>query len=62
MRTAVFGLGLAQVGLTVAGALIGNMMLMAGLALLGQGWDLRWQARPRSSGRRRRPGPAPARC
>jgi len=43
MRTAVFGLGLAQVGLTIAGALVGNMMLMAGLALLSQAWDLRWE-------------------
>ncbi|WP_458232801.1 cation:proton antiporter domain-containing protein [Roseateles sp. P5_E8] len=43
MRTAVFGLGLAQVGLTIAGALVGNMMLMTGLALLSQAWDLRWQ-------------------
>ena len=43
MRTAVFGLGLAQVGLTIVGALVGNAMLMMGLALLAQAWDLRWQ-------------------
>ncbi|KQW45346.1 MULTISPECIES: cation:proton antiporter [unclassified Roseateles] len=43
MRTAVFGLGMAQVGLTVAGAIIGNAMLMGGLMLLGQPWDLRWE-------------------
>jgi len=43
MRMAVFGLGLAQVGLTIAGALVGNAMLMMGLALLSQAWDLSWQ-------------------
>ncbi|MGQ3052699.1 MAG: cation:proton antiporter domain-containing protein [Roseateles sp.] len=43
MKTAVFGLGQAQVWLTVVGALVGNALLMAGLAWLGQAWDLRWQ-------------------
>ncbi|HEV6964264.1 cation:proton antiporter [Roseateles sp.] len=43
LRTAVFGLGLAQVVLTVAGAVAGNMLLIAGFGLLGLAWDLRWQ-------------------
>ncbi|NCT84266.1 MAG: potassium transporter [Comamonadaceae bacterium] len=43
LRTAVFGLGLAQVLLTIAGALAGNLLLTAGFALLGLAWELRWE-------------------
>ena len=43
LRTAVFGLGLAQVQLTIAGALLGNLLLASAFALLGRAWDLRWE-------------------
>ena len=43
LRTAVFGLGLAQVLLTVAGALAGNVLLATGFALLGRAWELPWK-------------------
>ena len=43
LKTAVFGLGLFQVVLTVVGAIAGNALLMAGLTLLGRAWDLRWE-------------------
>jgi CPA2 family monovalent cation:H+ antiporter-2 len=43
MRSLVFGLGLSQVGLTILGAVLGNMLLAAGFAALGRAWDLTWQ-------------------
>ncbi|MEY2621674.1 MAG: hypothetical protein RIT26_1494 [Pseudomonadota bacterium] len=43
MRHLVFGLGLGQVSLTIAGALIGNALLAALFAQLGMRWDLSWQ-------------------
>lgn len=42
LKTAVFGLGLSQVVLTIAGAVAGNAMLTMGFALIGQAWDLGW--------------------
>ncbi len=43
LKTAVFGLGLSQVVLTIVGAIAGNALLMTGLKLLGQAWDLSWE-------------------
>jgi CPA2 family monovalent cation:H+ antiporter-2 len=43
MRRLVFGLGLAQVLLTIAGAVAGNVLLAALFRWLGQPWDLHWQ-------------------
>jgi K+:H+ antiporter len=43
MRAAVFGLGLSQVGLTIMGAVVGNALIAAAYAVLGQRWDLTWQ-------------------
>ncbi|MFT3663794.1 cation:proton antiporter [Piscinibacter sp.] len=44
MRHLVFGLGLAQVLLTILGAVLGNTLLSHGYTLLtGQPWDLHWQ-------------------
>ena len=43
LKTAVFGLGMAQVLLTIAGAIVGNMLLIAGYALLGGLWELQWE-------------------
>ena len=43
LKTAVFGLGLAQVVLTIAGAMLGNALLVAGFAALGWAWDLGWR-------------------
>jgi len=43
MRSLVFGLGLSQVGLTILGAVIGNVLLAAAFAALGRAWDLTWQ-------------------
>jgi len=43
MRTLVFGLGSAQVVLTILGAVLGNLMLVAGFAWLGRAWELNWQ-------------------
>jgi CPA2 family monovalent cation:H+ antiporter-2 len=43
MRREVFGLGLAQVTLTIAGAVAGNSLLIALFVWLGQRWDLSWQ-------------------
>ena len=43
MRTAVFGLGLLQVVLTVAGAVLGHFALAALFAALGWTWLLSWQ-------------------
>ncbi len=42
-RTAVFGIGMAQVALTLLGAVLGNAFLIGAFALIGQAWDLRWQ-------------------
>ncbi|MFG6457490.1 cation:proton antiporter [Roseateles sp. BYS96W] len=43
LKTAVFGLGMSQVVLTIVGAIAGNALLMTGLKLLGQAWDLSWE-------------------
>ena len=43
LRTAVFGLGMSQVLLTIAGALAGNVLLTTGFALLGRAWELSWE-------------------
>ena len=44
MRTLVFGLGLSQVVLTMAGTLLGHAVLVAGYAWLLQGtWGMQWQ-------------------
>jgi CPA2 family monovalent cation:H+ antiporter-2 len=43
MRTLVFGLGLAQVILTVLGSIAGNAMLEFGLRWAGLAWDLDWR-------------------
>jgi len=43
MRRLVFGLGLSQVTLTVAGAILGNVFLAALFRWLAQPWDLGWQ-------------------
>ncbi|MEY2593700.1 MAG: hypothetical protein RI972_1389 [Pseudomonadota bacterium] len=43
MRTLVFGLGMSQVVLTVAGALIGHALLAWLFITLGSGWDLDWR-------------------
>jgi CPA2 family monovalent cation:H+ antiporter-2 len=44
MRTLVFGLGLSQVVLTVAGALLGHFVLMLGYRWVGgQAWQMSWQ-------------------
>jgi CPA2 family monovalent cation:H+ antiporter-2 len=43
LKTAVFGLGMSQVVLTIAGALLGNLLLMTGLTLLGLAWELHWE-------------------
>ncbi|WP_284618360.1 monovalent cation:proton antiporter family protein [Aquabacterium humicola] len=43
MRTLVFGLGLSQVTLTIAGAVLGNVLLAAAFAWLGRQWELSWQ-------------------
>jgi monovalent cation:H+ antiporter-2, CPA2 family len=42
LRTAVFGLGLSQVVLTIAGALAGNVLLTLAFSMLGRAWDLGW--------------------
>ncbi|MBN8487601.1 MAG: cation:proton antiporter [Burkholderiales bacterium] len=42
MRKLVFGLGLSQVALTMLGALIGNVLLAGGFALIGVAWELDW--------------------
>ncbi len=44
MRTLVFGLGLSQVVLTIAGALFGHALLAWLFMLLGRSWDLDWRA------------------
>ncbi len=43
MRTLVFGLGLSQVVLTLAGALVGNAVLAWLFITYGSGWDLDWR-------------------
>ena len=43
MRTLVFGLGLSQVLLTVLGAVLGNLGLIALFTALGRAWELDWQ-------------------
>jgi len=44
MRTLVFGLGLSQVLLTVAGAMAGHVILVLGYeALVGKTWQMSWQ-------------------
>ena len=43
MRRLVFGLGLAQVLLTVCGAMLGNVLLIAAFAWLARSWELSWQ-------------------
>ncbi len=43
MRTLVFGLGLSQVMLTIAGALAGNVLLAWLFVTFGEGWDLDWR-------------------
>jgi monovalent cation:H+ antiporter-2, CPA2 family len=43
LKTAVFGIGMAQVVLTIAGAIVGNSLLIAGFALLGVAWQMGWQ-------------------
>jgi monovalent cation:H+ antiporter-2, CPA2 family len=43
MRTLVFGLGLSQVLLTIAGAVLGHFMLIAAFAWFGRAWELSWQ-------------------
>ena len=43
MRHLVFGLGLGQVSLTIAGALLGNILLTWLFTYLGMRWDLTWQ-------------------
>ncbi|MFY9510241.1 MAG: monovalent cation:proton antiporter-2 (CPA2) family protein, partial [Rubrivivax sp.] len=43
MRTMVFGLGLSQVVLTMAGALAGHALLVAGYAwITGRAWQMAW--------------------
>ncbi|MFT7722417.1 MAG: cation:proton antiporter [Roseateles sp.] len=43
LKTAVFGIGMAQVVLTVLGALAGNALLVWGFAMLGRAWQMPWQ-------------------
>jgi monovalent cation:H+ antiporter-2, CPA2 family len=43
LKTAVFGIGMAQVVLTIAGAMAGNALLIAGFAMLGVAWEMGWQ-------------------
>lgn len=43
MRTLVFGLGMSQVVLTVAGALMGNVLLTWLFITFSGGWDLDWR-------------------
>ena len=43
MRSLVFGLGMSQVGLTILGAVAGNVLLAAGFVALGRARDLTWQ-------------------
>ncbi len=44
MRTLVFGLGLSQVALTMAGVLIGHALLVGAYAwVFGKAWQMQWQ-------------------
>ncbi len=43
MRHLVFGLGLAQVALTIAGSVVGNMLLAWAYSFTGKAWELSWQ-------------------
>ncbi|HEX6363229.1 MAG TPA: cation:proton antiporter, partial [Albitalea sp.] len=43
MRRLVFGLGLSQVTLTIAGAVVGNFFLAWAVARVGVQWELGWQ-------------------
>ncbi|MDE2370589.1 MAG: monovalent cation:proton antiporter-2 (CPA2) family protein [Burkholderiales bacterium] len=44
MRSVVFGLGLSQVGITIAGTLAGHFALAAGYGwLAGRAWQMPWQ-------------------
>jgi CPA2 family monovalent cation:H+ antiporter-2 len=43
MRTLVFGLGSLQVTLTIAGAVLGNVLLTLAFAWMGRQWELSWQ-------------------
>ena len=43
MRRLVFGLGLGQVALTMAGAVLGNVLLGWVFAMIGLSWSLPWQ-------------------
>jgi CPA2 family monovalent cation:H+ antiporter-2 len=43
LRTAVFGVGLLQVALSILGAVLGNGLLVALFAWLGRPWELGWQ-------------------
>ena len=43
MRKLVFGLGLFQVLLTIGGAMLGNVLLIAAFAWVGRAWELSWQ-------------------
>ncbi|MCV5918310.1 cation:proton antiporter, partial [Escherichia coli] len=43
MRKLVFGLGLSQVVITMAGAVVGHFMLAWLFHRLGRPWDLTWQ-------------------
>jgi CPA2 family monovalent cation:H+ antiporter-2 len=44
MRTLVFGLGLSQVVLTIAGTLLGHALLVAGYAaVFGRAWQMDWK-------------------
>ena len=42
MRRLVFGLGMGQVVLTIAGAVMGNVLLAWLFKVAGHAWDLRW--------------------
>lgn len=43
MRTLVFGLGMSQVGLTILGAVAGNVLLTLGFGWFGVRWQLGWE-------------------
>jgi len=43
MRRLVFGLGMLQVLLTVCGAILGNVLLIAAFAWFARSWELSWQ-------------------
>jgi CPA2 family monovalent cation:H+ antiporter-2 len=43
MRRLVFGLGLSQVVLTIAGAVLGHFLLLWAFSLTARAWELSWQ-------------------